>query len=158
MRWLGDLWHVGVVVHDLNEAMHELSGAFGVSWTSVNDQNVEIEVDGEPAHYAVRWAATATERPDLEIIEASEGLWSRESNGGAALHHLAYWSEDLDRDVEDLTRSGYRLEASGADGDGRLRFVYMVGPSGIRIELGAEHTREAWERWVGGGTYGLEIA
>lgn len=158
MRRLGDLWHVGVVVHDLSEAMNELSEAFGISWTSVNSQDVVIEVEGEPECHAVRWAATSREQPDLEVIEAAEGIWSLETNGGAALHHIAYWSEDLDRDVEDLKRSSYRLEASGKDRDGQLRFVYMVSPSGIRIELGAEHTREAWEQWVGGGAYGLDIA
>lgn len=158
MTPLGPLWHVGIVVSDLDSATDELTEAYGVSWTSVQDQTVRVDVCGAEQTGRVRWVASAGEEPDLELVEAADGLWSVDPDGSNTLHHLAYWSEDLDADIARLTALDHTLEATGADGEGRLRFAYLQTPAGIRIELGARHTQAAWDEWVGGGGYGLEIA
>lgn len=155
---LGPLWHVGIVVEDLDAAMAELGATFGHEWTSIQDQQVVVDVAGSAQSSHVRWAASRGEQPDWEIIQADRGIWSCAANGGPGLHHIAYWSEDLDADVARLESEGYAVEASGTDTDGRLRFVYLLSRSGVRIELGARYTQAAWDEWVGGGSYGLGIS
>ncbi|MCC6270232.1 MAG: VOC family protein [Microbacteriaceae bacterium] len=155
---LGPLWHVGIVVRDIDTAMTELSASHGHKWTTVQDQEVSVLVGGERQNSRVRWAASSGESPDWEIIESRAGIWSLDHNNGQALHHIAYWSDDLESDVARLERLGYRVEASGTDTDNRLRFAYLISPSGIRIEFGATYTREAWDDWITGGEYGLGIS
>lgn len=155
---LGELWHVGIVVNDLDTAMAELGGCFGHGWSTVQSQEVAVTVGGERQSSSVRWAATVGESPDLEVIQSQHGIWSLQHNNGQALHHLAYWSDDLEGDIERLTKLGHHLEASGTDTDGRVRFAYLLSPSGIRIELGARYTQAAWDEWVSGGDYALGIS
>jgi catechol 2,3-dioxygenase-like lactoylglutathione lyase family enzyme len=184
---LGELWHVGIVVDDLDATARELGATLGHSFTSVQEQEVTVVLGdrsgvpgapGGPGASAapgasgssaaldpcvletarVRWAATSGESPDWELIQAGSGLWSTERSRGQALHHLAYWSDDLEGDIARLRGQGYELEASGDDVEGRIRFAYLIAPGGIRIELGARHTQQAWDEWVSGRDYGLGIA
>jgi catechol 2,3-dioxygenase-like lactoylglutathione lyase family enzyme len=154
---LGGLWHVGIVVDDLDAAQREFAVTPGLRFTSTLDREVQVRTECGVESGRVRWAATRGEQPDLEVIEQADGFWSRERNNGAALHHLAYWSDDLDADVTAYAAAGHRLEASGHDEDGRVRFVYLVSPSGVRIELGARYTEQSWNEWVGGGDYALQF-
>lgn len=157
MSALGPLWHVGIVVPDLDAAMDEFTRASGVSFTSTLDREVAVETAAGPESGRVRWAASRGEQPDWEVIEQRDGFWSVGRNGGAALHHIAYWSDDLESDIAHYREAGHVLEAQGRDDEGRVRFVYLVGPSGVRIELGARYTQQSWDEWVGGGDYALEF-
>jgi catechol 2,3-dioxygenase-like lactoylglutathione lyase family enzyme len=161
---LGALWHVGIVVDDLDATARELGATLGHSFTSVQEQEVTVVLGDRAADSCVlettrvRWAATSGESPDWELIQAGSGLWSTERSRGQALHHLAYWSDDLEGDIARLRGQGYELEASGDDVEGRIRFAYLMAPGGIRLELGARHTQQAWDEWVSGRDYGLGIA
>lgn len=167
---LGALWHVGIVVDDLDATARDLGATLGHSFTSVQEQEVTVVLGDRAAASAsasapcaletarVRWAATSGESPDWELIEAGSGIWSTERSPGQALHHLAYWSDDLEGDIARLSAQGYELEASGDDVEGRIRFAYLIAPGGIRLELGARHTQQAWDEWVSGRDYGLGIA
>jgi catechol 2,3-dioxygenase-like lactoylglutathione lyase family enzyme len=166
---LGALWHVGIVVDDLDATARELGATLGHSFTSVQEQEVTVVLGDRSAASAapdpcvletarVRWAATSGESPDWELIQAGSGIWSTERSRGQALHHLAYWSDDLEGDIARLRGQGYELEASGDDVEGRIRFAYLIAPGGIRLELGARHTQQAWDEWVSGRDYGLGIA
>lgn len=157
MSDLGPLWHVGIVVPDLDAATAEFAHVPGLRFTTTLDREVVVLTTFGTESGRVRWAATSGEQPDLELIEQHDGFWSVGNNGGAALHHIAYWSSDLDVDVERYRGAGYSLDASGYDADGRLRFVYLLSPSGIRIELGARCTQPFWDEWVGGGDYALRF-
>jgi catechol 2,3-dioxygenase-like lactoylglutathione lyase family enzyme len=155
------LWHVGVVVDRLETALEELSRAFGHDWSTILEREVPVHVvraagAGEESSH-VRWAASRQGRPQWEVIEAESGLWSVAENPGHGLHHLAYWSDDLDADSRSLQDAGYRLDAWGTDEHGATRFVYLLGPNGMRIELGAEETKPAWEEWTSGGDYGIRF-
>lgn len=193
VRRLGPLWHVGIVVDDLDAATAGLAATLGLLYSSVQEQEVTVALGPNALHGApglaaaaspggavggvagadggsraasgcptqsgrVRWVATSGEAPDWELIQAADGLWSTGHTHGEALHHLAYWSDDLEADVARLTAAGHTLEAAGHDGDGRVRFVYLIAPGGIRLELGARYTQQAWDAWVAGRDYGLEIA
>jgi hypothetical protein len=155
---LGPLWHVGMVVPDLSVATTEFARGAGVSFTGVLDRTVVVETGAGTESGRVRWVATSGEQPDWEVIEQRDGgFWSADRNHGAVLHHLAYWSEDMERDTAEYQEAGYTLEASGRDVDGRVRFVYLVSPSGLRLELGARYTQASWDEWVTGGDYALRF-
>jgi catechol 2,3-dioxygenase-like lactoylglutathione lyase family enzyme len=152
-----NLWHVGVVVGDVESAQEQLSSAFGHEWSSILEREVPVHLVGGSESGRVRWTASRTGRPQWEVIEAETGLWSLGANSGRGLHHLAYWSDDLDGDSSALQAAGYRLEAWGADEHGVTRFIYLLGPNGVRIEIGALETKAAWEEWTSGGDYGVRF-
>lgn len=150
-----NLWHVGVVVDRLEAAQEQLAAAFDHTWADVLDRDVPVHLVDRTESGRVRWTASRGGRPQWEVIEAATGLWSAAAAPGRGLHHLAYWSDDLAADSESLQASGYALEAWGDDDRGVTRFVYLLGPNGLRIELGAAETRPAWEEWTSGGEYGI---
>lgn len=155
---LGPLWHVGIVVVDLDAAVQEFSVAAGLRWSTTQEQDVEVETPAGIECGRVRWVASSGQSPDWEMIQQRDGgLWSVERNNGSALHHMAYWSDDLATDSAALEAAGFTREARGRDAEGRIRFEYLVSPSGIRIELGARYTEQAWNEWVSGGQYGLQF-
>lgn len=149
------LWHVGITVPDLDTAMKDLSAATGWEWTAPLARDVTITVGGSDHTCPVRWAANKTAAPQLEVIEAHSGLWAAEEHPGHRLHHLAYWSTDLEGDASQLEQTGYLREAFGLDEHGRVRFIYLLTPSGIRIELGALWSKDAWDSWTAGDDYTL---
>jgi catechol 2,3-dioxygenase-like lactoylglutathione lyase family enzyme len=151
------LWHVGVVVGDLEPAMEQLASSFGTEWSTVLEREVPIHVVGGDESSRVRWVASRGGPPQWEVIEAQSGLWSVAANPGGGLHHLAYWSDDIEGDSAELQAQGYRLEAWGDDEHGVTRFIYLLGPNGLRIEIGAVETKDAWEEWTSGGDYGIQF-
>ncbi len=53
------------------------------------------------------------------------------------MHHLGYWSDDVESDLATLeaTGMGYEVKAFNPDGSGTLLWAYCKGPAGPRIEL-----------------------
>ena len=151
------LWHVGVIVPDLASAMSELTAATGWEWTTPLERDVAVSVPPTEQSCPVRWAANRTEAPQLEVIEAGTGIWSIDENPGQTLHHLAYWSDDLEADARGLVEQGYTWEAHGLDEHGVVRFVYLLSPSGVRIELGATWSEAAWNDWTSGEEYSVRF-
>ena len=127
-------FHVGVVVPDLEAAMAELGPAIGADWSG--------PLEREVGEWVVRATFAQTAPPYVELIEAVPGsVW--EATPGAPIHHMSYWSDDLDAD-------GVRLEAAGMALELDLQFIrYHRGKtSATRIELLDSGVHAAFfERW-----------
>lgn len=126
-----DQYHVGIVVDDLDTALAGLTATVGYRWCDpyAGDQVVETP-DGEVT-VPFRFAYSADE-PRLEVIQAVPGtLWEPADSG---IHHLGYWSDDVDRDVADLGAHGFRVEATARLDDTAL-WAYCRAATGPRIEV-----------------------
>ena len=129
-----DLYHTGIVVDDLDETLSWFTGVAGYRWTDVVevDQNVRTP-EGEitiPMRMAYSGSA-----PRLEILQTVPGtLWVPADSG---VHHLGYWSDDVESDLAALEATGMRCEVQGLnpDGSGTLLWAYCKGPAGPRVEL-----------------------
>ncbi len=132
MRAAG-LFHTGVVVEDLDTALAELSELFGYEWCDeINvEQPVQTPAGDTTVEFRFRYSRST---PRLEVIEQRPGtLWVPVS--GSGIHHLGYWSDDVDFDSAALQGSGYAFEAAGAGPDGGRAWSYYRSPDGPRIEL-----------------------
>jgi hypothetical protein len=110
--------------------MRWLTDVAGDRWCDkfVGEQVVEM-FDGVRT-IALEFAYSMSE-PRIEIVAARSGtLW--EATG---VHHLGYWSDDVDHDVALLAAAGMAVEAKGRDPFGTVLWAYCNGPSGTRIEL-----------------------
>ena len=71
--------------------------------------------------------------PRLELVRAiPETLWQP---ANAGVHHLGYWSDDVDADVAALVAGGAVLEAGSRIPDGSFLWAYCRAASGQRIEF-----------------------
>lgn len=129
---IADLYHVGLVVPDVDEATSRLTAVSGYTWTKPVE--AELSVTTRDGDHAMPFRFVySIEAPHLEVIQEVPGtLWT--ADPGRAAHHLGYWTDDLTASCKALQAAGYRLEARPT-GEVLSSFAYLVDDAGIRIEL-----------------------
>ena len=142
------LYHIGIVVQDLDKAMDELGAALGYKWSEVRDMSLDFVTPAGPGSLSARVVFTRQGPPWLEVIEGPpDSIWS--AANGNALHHLAYYVDDLPLERERLTALGMEFEVGGRGPDGQVTgFAYLKSPVSGRIELVEERLRDNMERWI----------
>jgi hypothetical protein len=131
-------FHVGVVVPDLEQAMHELTRALGVQWMEPQERV------NDP--YSLR-ITFSREAPHIELIEGlPNSPW--DTAAGPHLDHLGFWTEGVEDVKRHLAETGVALEIEGPAPFGG-GWSYHRGPhSGVRIELCDATARNAfYARW-----------
>jgi hypothetical protein len=127
-----DLYHTGIVVEDVGATLAWLSETAGYRWCSPLSGDHVVELDGGERTVPYHFVYSLTE-PRLEIIAAQPGtLWQPADSG---IHHLGYWSSDMDGDIAALGAAGLPLEAAGRNPDGSRSWAYCRGATGPRVEL-----------------------
>ena len=116
-----DLYHIGVVVDDLDEALRSLSELAGYRWCEEYAGDQVVETPRGEITVPMRFAYSMDE-PRLEILQSVPGtLWTATSSG---IHHLGYWSDDVNADLETLVAGGHELEARAPLPDGTALWAY----------------------------------
>ena len=127
-----DLYHTGIVVEDLDAARRWLTDVAGYRWCDEYAGDVVVETVGGEIEVPIRFAYSMSE-PRLELLQSVPGtVWVPESSG---IHHLGYWSDDVERDLATLAAQGMHVEVRAISGPSRTQWAYSKGPSGPRIEL-----------------------
>lgn len=127
-----DLYHCGLVVEDFDAEMALLTDVVGHRWTETIEVEQTVEIDGRVETVPLRLAFSLSE-PRLELVEAVPNtLWTPSTSG---LHHLGYWSDDIDDDITALRGSHFVVEGRGLTPEGETLWAYCKGPIGPRIEL-----------------------
>jgi len=144
------IYHIGIVVQNLDQAMDELGTAMGYTWSSIRTMNANLLAPVGKTSVSLRIVFTRQGPPWLEFIEGpKESTWSAE--GGNALHHLGFYVDDLDGERQRLESLGMAFEIGGLGPDGRLSgFAYHRNPQGGRVELVDSRLKDGLERWIGG--------
>jgi hypothetical protein len=137
MALLGPLYHVGIVVPDIEMAKARFTDLLGISWGPVvNTESIDLR-DGEGIELVLpNTLCYSTEPPYLELVlEVPGSVW--ECNEHSNLHHIGVWSDDLHAETSRYSDELVcPLQLCGRDADGRLQqFAYHRDPLGVRIEL-----------------------
>ena len=143
-----DLYHTGIVVEDFEAALRWFNDVAGYCWCDelTIDQDVWTPAGERPV--SIRFAYSMSE-PHLEVIEALPGtVWVPTSSGA---HHLGFWSDDVDRDIEKLVANGLHVEVKAPTPDGSTLWAYCHGPSGPRIELVSRSLEPMMVKWFATG-------
>jgi hypothetical protein len=128
-----DQYHVGIVVPDVDAEMARLSSLFGYEWTDELRVTVPVAFPTEQreVELVVRYSRAA---PHLELIETVPGtFWTPVPD--STLHHLGYWSDDLDADGAELADAGYTCDGVGLGHEGSPQWSYWSCPDRPRIEF-----------------------
>ena len=147
------LFHIGIRVRDLQEAMAEIGTHAGVTWASVQDRPMSVWLPGTGAAELQLTLTYSVEGPvHLELLQGPKGsIW--DGNDAPGAHHFGYWSDDVGADTEALAAVGWTVElAAAAPEDGYGRFTYVRSPSGYLVEPVSIASKPRFERWWAGGS------
>ena len=146
-----DVFHVGIIVPDIQRDLDEIARRFGVTFPNPpGHTEVLVRARGRETPAIVRGAYSAEGPPWLEVIQAVPGTpW--EAGAGSRIHHLGAFVDDLDDEVARLTAAGAEVEAMLDVTTGRtLTAAYVNSALGVRQELLPASLREGMLQNLGG--------
>ena len=149
-----DVFHVGLVVEDLDASMRELGRRLELTWAPVQQRRQRVRTGaGEVIDEHIRWTYSVQGTPHLELVESQERrLWQPGPPG--QLHHIGVFADDFAAASRGYAESGAAVEFGGGDGDEPAGFVYHQLPGGLRLELVDGRRREHFRAWMAGGALG----
>jgi catechol 2,3-dioxygenase-like lactoylglutathione lyase family enzyme len=142
-----DLYHVGIVVTDIEAASAKLSSLLGITWGPIMSLNAVEYRDG--AGHDIVLPTTmrySTGTPCLELIlEVPGSVWVR--NESSNLHHIGFWTDSMPEQSDALSAAGCPLQLCGRAGtDAPTSFAYhRDNDLGIRMELVDGSMRDAMQ-------------
>jgi hypothetical protein len=137
MALLGRLYHVGIVVPDIEAAKEHLGELLDITWGPVLHVDAYDVRDGQGNDLVVpNTLCYSTEAPHVELVQEVPGtVW--ECNEHSNLHHIGVWTDALP--IDSATYSNELrcpLQLCGHEGDtAPTQFAYHRDPLGVRIEL-----------------------
>ena len=130
-----ELFHVGIVVPDLEEARAHFTDLLDLDWGPIVEVNNEVrDAEGNDSVVPRLRMSYSLTGPYIEVIEEQPGTpWV--CNEHSNLHHIGFFSDDLLGNSAYLNSARCPLEISGRDGEAaRAVFTYHRDPLGVRIE------------------------
>ena len=138
-----NLYHTGLVVDDIDAARRWYAQAAAYVWGPTVAGEQVIELAGSERRIRMTVAYSVSE-PRLELIQSVPGTIWVPTNAG--VHHLGYWSEDVDADLSRLLQQGAEFEAKSIGPNGAALWCYCRHPANGRIELVSTVMKPALER------------
>ena len=151
---MGEAFHVGVRVADLDAAMQQLGPALGVRWAEPRDRDDQPvwTPGGGLERVPLRFCYSVEGPMHIELLESSGGsVW--DAGDAPGTHHIGVWVDDVDAESERLISLGWSLEACrsdpGADGTHGI-FAYLQPPTGLLVEVVSREIQPVFEAWWAG--------
>jgi hypothetical protein len=129
---LGDPYHVGIAVWDLDEAMTRLSRTLGVERWGTLEAEVPSTYRGNETVATIRSAYARSGPIYLELVQPAGGAFTAQTfldERGEGIYHLGYWVEDID----------FALKSADALGIG-IDWMFPSSGSPLAVYLDASQT------------------
>lgn len=143
-----DLYHTGIVVEDFDGALRWFTKVAGYRWCDELALDQTVWTPAGDQTVPIRFAYSMS-TPRLEVLQAVPGTVWMPSNSG--IHHLGYWSDDVDADVEVLAGAGLAVEVKAPIPGGSSLWAYCRGDSGPRVELVSRSLEPMMAKWFATG-------
>ena len=122
--------HLGIVVHNIEEALQVYEGALSIELTDVE----------EVPEQAVRVAFLPVGESKIELVEpltVDSGVARFLEKRGEGVHHICLEVEDIEAALQNLAAKGVRLidEQPRQGAHGRVAFLHPKSTHGVLIEL-----------------------
>lgn len=153
-----DIFHIGMLVTDIDRAMREHGAAMGITWARVQHSDARSIWTPEAGLGTAALTFTySCEGPQhVELLQGGIGsIWDGANRNG--LHHIGVWTDDVHRDVDRFVAEGWRLSAAArTPEEGFGAFAYMTSPDGLIVELVSSAARSRFDAWFAGGSLGSD--
>lgn len=145
------LYHTGIIVDDLDAAMESWGGALGLHWAPPLTSTVPLRGPDGVKGREVRFTYSLEGPHHLELLEQIDATPYLNVTGGRHVHHVGYFTDDLEAAAADLSARGFRMELSGVSEDGgiaRATFHYSEQSPGMWIELVSHEIAAEIGNWI----------
>ena len=107
-----NLYHTGIVVDDLDATMEWFSKLAGYTWTDVVEVEQVAQTPSGEVTIPMKMVYSGAD-PRLELLQTVAGtIWTPADSG---VHHIGYWSDDVESDLAALHVKRAALEQLLAD-------------------------------------------
>ncbi len=140
-----DFCHVALIVPELEPALEELTKVMRCEWHPTYEGGLSLHQPGVGYRDVRMRIACSAQQPFLEVIQAVPDTPWALSESGSNLHHIAFYTDDLDAASQNITSGFCPIEICGVARDGRMPATFTYhSAGGLRIELVARnHTADA---------------
>lgn len=150
------LFHIGLVVENLEDAMATLGQAFHVSWaTPYRFEDIPVWTPTDGLNQIELFVTYSKEGPQhVELIEGrAEGIYKTLPLPG--VHHSGIWVEDMAAEITNLKAHGWAVVTAGdSPENGYGTFAYLANPQGaMLLELVSTTLMPTFENWWAGGSF-----
>ena len=149
---LGQTYHHGVRVPDLDAAMEELGASLGLTWCEPQQREQAVWLPGVgESSIPLRFTYSAEGPVHVELLEGAPGsIWDGREQPG--IHHVGVWCDDVAGETARLVDLGWTVRLGQlAPERGYGAFTYVQPPSGLIVELVWSAIRPMFDRWFAGG-------
>jgi len=144
------MFHIGILVPDLESAAHQLSSLLDVTFVQPMVARADV-FDDRGAKRELELLITYSREgpPHLELLQSqgADGLYAPPEHG---LHHVGLWEPDPEAVVRRLAALGVGLEASQHTREGSIIALYTepADSAGTRFEYVNTTLRPNVEDWL----------
>jgi catechol 2,3-dioxygenase-like lactoylglutathione lyase family enzyme len=149
------LFHSGVLVPDIHEAMAQYSATLGLQWAQLQEREQSVWLPGVgETTIPLKFTYSMAGPHHIELLQGAPGsIWDGVANPG--LHHYGVWVDDVGAVTEAAVANGWTLAFAGkAPEDGYGSFTYVIAPHGLIVEPVTSAAKPMFERWWAGGKLG----
>ena len=146
------LFHTGVRVANLDEAMAELGPTLDVVWAEVRDiPEMPLWTPAGSTTASLRFTYSCEGPQHVELLEGSAGsIWHAGEEPG--VHHVGLWTGDVAAESQDALAAGWTCAAAAmSPDDGFGPWAYLQPPSGMLVELVSTDLLAVFEPWWSAG-------
>jgi catechol 2,3-dioxygenase-like lactoylglutathione lyase family enzyme len=141
----GRLFHLAMMVPDLEQSMAFLSQTMGITWTAKREMRFPLIVDGREVIVNTRNAFSREGPAYLELISGADPLGTGlpgtdgtifETGPSGRFHHAGIYVDDVKAETERLAALGMRPQGHvDALKHGRYYAAFLTNPQGFHLEL-----------------------
>ena len=155
MLSLQDIFHVGIRVPNIHQAMEEFGDSLGLTWTEVvesSGQRLWTPENGQQ-EVPLKFVYSREGPQHLELLEGEKGsFWDGSEDSG--VHHVGIWVDDVQSETDRLISLGWDLLGSARPPEeGYASMSYLSPPSGTIVELVTSANKARFDRWYAGGPF-----
>ena len=149
-----DIYHIGIRVPNLEEAMDEMGSSLGITWAEqvyTEAQSVWTPSKGQEK-LPLKFVYSCDGPQHLELLEGpTNSVWDGSEDSG--VHHIGVWVDNVANETERFLKNGWTLlAASSSPEEGYGGYTYVAPQSGTIIELVSRTMLPRFEEWWAGGS------
>jgi catechol 2,3-dioxygenase-like lactoylglutathione lyase family enzyme len=149
---IGSLFHTGVIVDDLDQAMELLTKIAGLEWATPRVIGGFMHTPRGALYRESKVTYSTTGPHHVELIQHLDATAWLAAPGGRRVHHLGFWVDDIAEGMDRFAEIGLEADIYATDNEGRPTSpsFHRHEASGLWFELIESSHRQAMEEWFGG--------